>query len=151
VKIVAGVVAVVAAVYSHFNGQEFPANRSLIIACVAVYAACLSLISAVSWMYEGDAFYVARLSAAASLLADEGGGMAPAVWVQSTVGLKGTSTFTLTLRRTVRKNAALSVALVKPYEQYFCEDGEVAVAALHDDLDRVVDKLGRLGKADKSK
>lgn len=151
-KILAGTVAVAASFYSHFNGREFPDNRDLVMACVAVYAVCVTLISLVSYMHEGDAFFSAYLSNVAELMTGkEDVALAQKVWVQSTIGEKGKSTYTLTMRRSVRKNADLSVLLKKPYEEYYCEDGQVAVDALRKDLSRLVGKLGRLGSADKSK
>jgi signal peptidase complex subunit 2 len=149
VKILYGTIAVAAAFYSHFNGQEFPDNRNLIMLCVAVYGVCMALISAVSYLYEGDSFYSAHLSDVAELMA--GQALAPCVWVHSALGEKGSSTYTLTLRRGVRKSPALSAVLAKPYEQFYCEDGQLAVAELQSDLSRLLIKLGKLGPTEKSK
>lgn len=144
-KIVAGLVAIVAAIYSHFNGREFPENRNLIIACVAIYVACVGIVSAMSYLWEGDSFFAAQLpnrnsgrSASESL--------AKRLWVQSTVGSKGESTFTLMMRLTVRRNAELTETLTRPYEEYFSEEGDLALSELYGDIGELLKKSSRLGK-----
>lgn len=152
VKIFAGMVAVAAAFYSHFNGREFPENRDLVIACVAIYAVCVTLISSISYAYEGDAFYSAYLSDAAELMTGRHDDMlAPKVWVQSTLSEKGNSMYTLTIRQCVRKNNDLSAVLKKPYEQYYDEDGNLEVEELTKDLKLLIAKVGQLGPEQKRK
>lgn len=154
-KIFTGIVAVVAAFYAHFNGREFPENRGLVMACVATYSVCVSLVSAVSYVYEGDAFFCAYLSDDAERMTgkhEDEDAVARKVWVQSTLSEKGNSVYTLTIRRCVRKSKELSAVLAKPYEEYYCEDGQVAVDELHEDLAGLIAKAGRLGAGgDKSK
>lgn len=151
-KILAGIVAVVAAFYSHFNGHEFPENRNLVIACVAVYAVCVTLISVVSYAYEGDAFYSAYLSDVGELMTGrQDDVLAPKVWAKSTLGEKGSSIYTLTIRRCVRKNKDLSAVLTKPYEQYYDEDGNLSLEELKKDLTMLIAKVGKLGPEEKRK
>lgn len=152
VKMIAGLIAVAAAFYSHFNGREFPENRELVMACVAVYAVSVTLISAISYAYEGDAFYSAYLSDVAELMAGrQDDALAPKVWVQSTLSEKGSSTYTLTIRQCVRKNKELSAVLKKPYEQYFDEEGSLVLEELQQDLARLIAKVVQLGPGEKSK
>lgn len=145
VKIVAGLVAIVAAVYSHFNGREFPENRNLVLTCVVLYCACVGIISVMSFFWEGDSFYAAQLSSRISESMEERF-LAPRIWVQSTVGIKGESTFKLMIRLTVRQNADSTETLTKPYEAYFNEEGGLAVAELDNDIGEVLSRSARLGK-----
>jgi Microsomal signal peptidase 25 kDa subunit (SPC25) len=145
VKIVAGVVAIVAALYSHFNPLEFPDNRNLILICVTIYSVCVAIATGASWIFERNAIYVGRLTSSASLTT-RGASHPPAVWAQSVLGPAGTSTYTIQLRTTVADKKATdpesTASTSKPYESYFSESGELAVAAFREEVKSVLRKLG---------
>jgi hypothetical protein len=141
-KIIVGSIAVALAIYSHFNGYEYPDNRRLIMGCVAGYGFCVVLVSFVSWFMEGNAFFVGYRDSEELLAGREL--FEPKVWVYSTLGLKGSSTYTVELRRVVRaKKPADSVKLCKPYENYFFEDGELAMAVFRKDIKHLLESLGK--------
>jgi hypothetical protein len=141
-KIVLGSIAVALAIYSHFNGREYPENRPLIIGCVAGYGFCVALVSVVSWFMEGNAFFVGYRD-----LDEPPAGRAllePKVWVYSTLGSKGSSTYTVELRRSARaKKPADYVKLCKPYEHYIFEDGELALPVFRKDIKHLIESLGK--------
>jgi Microsomal signal peptidase 25 kDa subunit (SPC25) len=145
VKIISGVIAIIAAVYSHFNSLEFPDNRNLILACVSVYMGCVATITALGWLFERNSLYVGCLTSAATL-EKQNSGLPPRVWAQSVLGPAGTSIYTIQLRATVADSQATepdsAMSMSKSYEAYFSADGDLALSVFRDDVEGVLRKLG---------
>lgn len=119
VKLVAGTIAVIAAVYSHFGVGEFPACRPIVLACVVTYIVCSVLITLASLFFEASAMFVGRLTRRARLRSKE---LPPRVWVHTTLGGKGTSTLHVHIRKSVHgKNDASDDS--HGYERYFTTEG----------------------------
>lgn len=140
IKIVVGLLAVVAAVYSHFNGQEFPENKVLIAGCVAIYSICVGVIYLLSRFTEGNAFYVGAV-VSASKRVRRTVTLAPKIWAYSTLSEKGNSMYTLQLRNGVKENSD-SYSMRKPYESYFSEAGAFDASEFRSDIEDLVAKLG---------
>lgn len=120
VKIVAGTIAVAAALYSHFGPGEFPANKPVVFACVAIYIFCVSLINLTSFVLEASAIYVGTLTS--RMIQVSQGSLAKKIWVHTTIGGKGSSDYKVELRLASRSKKG-SVAKSTPYEKFITEDG----------------------------
>lgn len=119
-KIVAGSLAVSAALYSHFNPWEFPANRNLVLACVVFYGFCIACINVTAYIWEANAVYVGKLAAKAKQVAK--GKLPTKIWVETKVGEKGSSDYRITMRTTPRQKEG-KVEVRHGYEGYFTEEG----------------------------
>jgi Microsomal signal peptidase 25 kDa subunit (SPC25) len=147
IKILAGSLAVALSIYSHFNGYEYPENRLLIIGCIAGYGVCVGLVTILSWLQEGNAFFVGYLDRKAEW-DTRASSLEPKIWVHSTLGPKGSSIYTIEFRRKVRSKALTDcVKLGKPYEHYFSDDGELATAVFRRDVKHLVEILGTGGSS----
>lgn len=131
IKIVAGSLAVFAAVYSHFNPWEFPANKRLVLSCVLFYGFCVGLINAASYLWEASAVFVGKLAPKARQIAKRS--LPPKIWVVTTIGGKGTSSFKVELRTMPRQKPGLAV-VTHPYETYFTEEGRFLVDVFRKDM-----------------
>lgn len=140
IKIVVGAVSVAAALYSHFNGQEFPQNKSLIALCVGIYTVCAGIIYFLTRFTEGNAFFVGKL-APASKRALHVINMAPQVWAHSTLSVKGSSMYILQLRDAVNEKTSRFCTLNKPYEMYFAENGVLAALEFRNDIEKLLADL----------
>jgi hypothetical protein len=145
IKILAGSLAVALSIYSHFNGYEYPENRILIIGCIVGYGVCVGVVTFLSWLREGNAFFVGYIDREAEK-DTRASSLEPNIWVHSTLGPKGSSTYTIEFRRKVRTKAPNDcVKLGKPYEHYFFKDGELATAVFRRDVKHLVEILGTGG------
>lgn len=143
IKILFGSLSVAAAIFSHFGPGEFPDTRPTIIACLAVYFACMGIIAAASGICDGDAIFV-------------GARAGEKLWAASSATGGGGSGFRVEFRPCVRKDKARSAVLEKGYERWFSEDGEIMVKALRKDLNALLKKVGKAdgktgGKTDGNK
>lgn len=59
-KIFVAFVACVLGVVSHFYPIPFPANKMLLIGCVAGYSVCAGLYYLIERRFERDSFYVSK-------------------------------------------------------------------------------------------
>lgn len=139
VKMITGTIAVIVALYSHFNGGQFPETRDLVLGCVVVYFLCAGTINAASFVFEASAFYVGKLSARARQV--NKGALALSVWVHSTIGTKGTSLYNVEFRRGARSKLD-AVKFSKGYENYFTVEGRLLRDELRKDLGEALGKLG---------
>lgn len=149
VRILSGIVAISAALYSQFSGHEYPESRSLVFLCVGIYISCLALVAVLSWAMEGDSFYVGYLSSQASKGRKKKSsiqGLPSRIFVQSSLAEQGTSTYSLKLRDTVRSTKNGQVVLEKAYEKYFYEDGELVVDELRKDVYGLLRELANKAK-----
>lgn len=119
IKIVFGTIAVVAAVYSHFNRSTYPENRTLIAVCVALYGICTGIIQLATWVLEGGAFFVGALTKRA--LRTTRRGSAARVWARSMLGEKGSSEYVLILTQGAR--ASKGEEMRCGYEKYISTEG----------------------------
>lgn len=120
IKILAGTIAVIAALYSHFGPGEFPPNKPTVFACVAIYICCMCLINLASFVFEASAIFVGRLTLRAKQVTR--GTLPVCVWVHTTIASKGSSAFRLEIRTAARQTTG-SVSVTHPYETYITEEG----------------------------
>lgn len=135
IKIIAGSLAVIAALYSHFGPGEYPANKPVIFACVAFYLFCMGLINMSSFIFEASAVFVGSLSPRAKHVAN--GRLAPNIWVLTSYEVKGSSLFRVEVRTAPRrKHDAVSIA--HPYEKYITQDGGFLAHLFRTDLKKLL-------------
>lgn len=139
IKIIAGSVAVAAAVYSHFGPGEFPANKPVVFACVALYFFCVSIINIFSFIFESSAIFVGKLSNRAKQVSK--GALAPNLWIFTSIGAKGTSEFRVEIRNGPRAKKD-AISSVHPYEKYITEEGRFLTDAFRTDLKETISKVG---------
>lgn len=119
VKIICGTGATAAAVYSHFNPWEYPANRNLVLACVTLYFVCVGTIHVCSYLWEKGAVFVGKLAPKAARIGRSK--LAPRVWVFSKIGERGQSAYNVEMRTKVRDGNCVKVG--GSYESWFTEEG----------------------------
>lgn len=146
IKLVAGTVAVIAAVYSHFGVKDFPASRIIVLGCVLVYILCTVLITAASVVLEASAIFVGSLTPLARRIAGRGH-LPAAVWVHTVIGGKGSSTFRVQIRTTARGNAESDAPEQSfPYERYFTTEGNFLHDTFRSDMDGILQHVTSEGK-----
>lgn len=138
IKIIAGSIAVAAALYSHFNPWEFPANRNLVLACVLLYSVCIGSISVASYFWEANAVYVGKLAAKAKQVTK--GKLPVKVWVETRVGEKGSSAYRATIRTSPRQSDG-KVEIKHGYESYFTEEGRFLVERFRSDMTHALSQV----------
>lgn len=143
IKLVAGTIAVLAAVYSHFGVPEFPGSRQQVLVCVLIYMGCSTLITAASIFLEGSANYVGQLTPRAKQVNQDG--LPPCVWVHTTLGGKGSSDFRVQIRTSVRGKADASEDS-HPYERYFTTEGHFLRDNLCEDMGQTLYRVAKGGK-----
>lgn len=131
IKIVAGTIAVAAALYSHFNPYEFPGNRNLVLGCVLIYGFCIGSINLSAYIWDANAVYVGKIAPKAKRVAKSK--LPDKVWVDTRVGEKGSSTYRLTIRTSPRQGAG-KIETTYGYERYFTEEGRFVAAQFQTDL-----------------
>lgn len=119
IKLIFGTIAVVAAVYSHFGVKDFAASRQIVLACVVTYIGCSLLISIASLVFESSAMFVGKLTSLHKRISK---GLPQRVWVHTTLGGKGSSTFKVQIRQSVRGKTDASEGSTQ-YEEYFSDKG----------------------------
>lgn len=143
IKIVAGTIAVAAALYSHFGPGEFPANKPVVFACVAIYILCVGLINVTSFVLEASAIYVGTLTSRMTQVSK--GSLAKKVWVHTTIGGKGSSDYKVELRLVARSKKG-SVAKSMPYEKFITEDGRFLSDVFRAEMRSILSELSPGGK-----
>lgn len=138
IKIVFGTIAVIAAVYSHFNRGEFPANRLLVSLCVLIYSICVSVMSLASTIWESSAMFVGKLSPMAKQVSK--GKLASNLWVHSAIGVKGSSEYKVEFRTKPHRKSG-NVSAARGYENYFTEDGKLLLSKFRADLEDVLSRV----------
>ncbi|CAN8064909.1 unnamed protein product [Agarophyton chilense] len=138
IKIVAGTVAVAAALYSHFGPGEFPANKPVVFACVAIYLVCVGLINISSFVLEASAIFVGSLSKRVKQVSKIA--LCDKVWIHSTIGGKGSSAYKVEIRQAPRSKHG-SVSKSTPYEKYITEDGHFLSSEFRIDMTALLSQL----------
>lgn len=138
VKLIAGTIAVVAAVYSHFGVGEFPASRPQVLACVAAYIACSLLITLTSFALEASAIFVGQLTTRSRQVSKRK--IPQSIWVHTMIGGKGTSAFRVQLRTSVRGKQNASEDSF-PYERYFSTEGVFAKDVFRQDMQTTLERV----------
>lgn len=136
IKIIFGTLAVIAALYSHFNPWEFPPNKTLVFSCVTFYFFCIGVINASSYIWEASAVFVGKLGPKVRQVG-KAQSLAPNIWVITTLGGKGTSIFKVELRTAPRQKVG-AVHVEHPYEKYFTEHGRFLVDVFRADMTTVL-------------
>lgn len=145
IKLAAGSIAVIAAVYSHFGVGEFPARRIEVLACVITYVVCSMLITVSSLLFEASAMFVGRLTPVAQ---GNKTTLPQQVWVHTTIGGKGSSKFSVQIRTAVReKQNALEDS--HGYENYFTSEGHFLRESFTNDMKAMLDRLVQSAKKKK--
>lgn len=138
IKLVAGTIAVIAAVYSHFGVGEFPGSRPEVLGCVVTYLSCSVLITLASLALEASAVFVGQLTKRAQQVAK--GNLPLRMWVSTSIGGKGVSTFRVEMRTSVRgKQDAVEEAF--PYETYFTTEGVFLKDTFDSDMKATIGKV----------
>lgn len=143
VKLIAGTIAVIAAIYSHFGVTEFPANRHEVLVCVLIYVGCSVLITIASILCEGSASFVGNLTRRAKQVSQAG--LPHQVWVHTSIGGKGSSDFRVQIRSSVRGKADASED-THPYERYFTTEGHFLTDVFRGDMSQTLDRAAKGGK-----
>lgn len=136
-KIILGTCAVISALYSHFNGGQFPGNYVLVFSCVAFYSVCVWSISLASLIWEASAMYVGQLTP--RVIQVSKGNLAHKLWVHTSIGSKGSSDYKVEFRTAPRKSSA--VQITRGYEHYFTEEGNLLLEKLRADLRKTLDQV----------
>lgn len=138
IKIGAGTIAVIAAVYSHFGPGQFPSNRPVVLACVVTYLLCFLLINASSFLLEASAIFVGTLTKRAKQVSN--GTMVNKIWVRTSIGGKGSSAYRVEIRKTPRSKIA-TVTQAHPYEKYLTNDGAFLQNVFRADMKKLLSEL----------
>lgn len=139
IKILAGTIAVAAAMFSHFNPWEFPGNRNIVLGCVLLYGACIGSINLSAYIWDANAMYVGRLAAKAKRIAKSK--LPEKVWVSTRLGEKGSSIYRLTIRTSPQQSEG-KVEITNGYEKYFTEEGRFLATSFQTDLSDAVSQVG---------
>lgn len=132
VKIIFGTIAVIVAVYSHFNKYTFPANKTLVLTCVTIYFISIGIINLVSYFQEASAVFIGSLNPKVRTL-PRGKVLQPRLWVITSLPTKGSSLFRIEMRTTARQ-ALGSVFIEHPYEKYITEEGRFLITQFRTDM-----------------
>lgn len=138
VKIVAGTGATAAAVYSHFNPYEYPANRNLVLFCVIFYAVCIAAINVTSYLWENSAIFVGKVGAKPHRVSK--GVLTPKVWAFSKIAEKGSSDYKIDLKVAPRCKVG-TICASHPYELYFTEEGTFLKDVFRQHMTEAMDQL----------
>ncbi|KAG2498946.1 hypothetical protein HYH03_003136 [Edaphochlamys debaryana] len=130
IKIGLGLLAIGAAVFSHFGPGKFPANWWQVFACVVTYVVLTIAMNVYSMRVEGDAFLVTkpfrgtkgvRLSSAMHRFSED-----------------------YTLAITDKEDPSLEVQSTYKVPKYFHEDGYMAEGAWKEEVDKLAASLAAL-------
>lgn len=143
IKLIAGTIAVIAAVYSHFGVSEFPGSRQQVLLCVVIYITCSALITAATVILEASANYVGELTPRAKQVNKDG--LPSRLWVHTTIGGKGSSSFRVQIRTSVRGKAEASEDS-HPYERYFTSEGHFLREVFCVDMGETLYRAAKGGK-----
>lgn len=146
IKLIAGTIAVIVAVFSHFGAGEFPQSRPTVLACVVTYIACTALISITSVLLEASAMFVGRLAPRARRVSK--GVIPERVWVHTSIGGKGSSTFRVQVRTSARGKSDASEDS-HGYERYFTTEGHFLKDKFTSDMRLTLDRATQGGKKKK--
>lgn len=139
VKLIAGTIAVIAALYSHFGVGDWVSSRNSVLICVVIYIVCTAAINISSFLFEASAMFVGRLK---SSVRSTNSTLPEYAWVHTSFAGKGSSVIKVELRRSVRSKIG-GVEEEYAYEQFFTTEGLFLKEPFRR---RMVETLAKVGK-----
>lgn len=149
VKIVLGTIAVAAALYSHFNKQEYPDNKYIVLGCVMIYMVCVAITTCIGTFIEGNSVFMATPTKRAQKM----GRLAkiPLIRTFSSFPKHGQSVYLLTFKKGKKIGGGKAEdnerAAKMSYEKYFTSEGEFLATKFRKDVAELLNSLGTAKKS----